>query len=1728
MTESDDVLEKNVEALMKAGPVKADGESTKMPEGSRTRVREKLLADLRARRGGRLPWRWRRSALGGAVVAIAAAAALYLRPAEAPEGRRHTNSGTRPMVVQLADGTRATLDAGAALVERGAGDVTLERGRAVFDVGAREFVVATPAGLVASTGGRFLAELDGEGAALTVARGVVSLGAPGDVRRAHAHAGNAVRLRQGAPPLVERSQRVSHVLAFAEDAEPELGAPPRERAGNLVAREPVTRVAAPIQSRRFDLDVIVEDGFARATIDQTYFNPTERQLEGVYSFQTPHGASISRLAMYVDGTLMEGAVVDRSRGRDIYEGIVEQRRDPALLEWMGADDFRMRIFPLPARSEKRVFLSFTELLERTYDSSRLVVPIPALDGPTREARFTVRIRGGASLPVASSSHDLVESVEGEDKLLTWEAHEELLGRDLALQIGDERGRAGTVTFDDGATQLALVRATPSLRDAAKPRERAPRQFVVWFDVSASRARSEIFAQLRWVKGLERSIDPDDSLEVFAVGHEVVRWTRQRPLEEFIDERSLFGGDSRVDLAARALEELATPEGHETAVVYVGDGAFTTLGATIDRDELARRLRGRAARFYGVGVGSDVDRGALLDLAAKTGGFGLTLGEDEPARRRAFEFVSRLASPCVTKLAIERVDGVKALTDAGAFCDGDEIRALLGSEAGLPTTVRFTGELDGAPWSMSVPVDGKGGRAPYLPRLHAEWTIRELSREHPIPAGASEASSPTEGAVREQITKLGTKHFLVTPFTSLLVLEDDAMYETYGVERGTPRGPFEYAAPAKIPVVYEPVRGSAPLAMSQAFEVLDRSQRSLFSVSVQESRSWEHGLGSIGAIGFGGMGLSGIGEGGGGRGQGFGGGMWGGRLGGDVRMGGSGRLGGSHRSTVERRWSSSERVDTRTLTLGLAAREPDVSARRWRRDRNTDFVERLGVETGEDASWLRLAMLGVRTVGLENANDERFSDVTALARGLFAIPEDRLDAAPVDVPHDVSQPSTARPVLDVLREARAARKRSERWVGKTVELTMGDGGFERRMLLSTGLREVTSWREGELLHTYPELGLRTRRRLGASRVLVSSLEGVPWIPTEESLRGCELSLAAPEPSGAATSVAGGVTTVRARCSSASHDDRWPAAIDWVFDSERRLVGVVHHGGEGFVDLRLVWSGTSVTVTRGGIVQTFVVSEAEADEPPGEVDVTLELPLRNPVAALAEARRATDVATKRALLRHALAADAALRDADAMEELLGELARLGPLTTGDAVLGSLFLSSSGGRALRKLLPAGQPASAYLRAFEGGTSMHFDEAAALARSGVWATLAELRAGLLLEPSVARAKRRVRTFTAAHPDHPLLGLLLARHASRDLESSRLLGFWRSLADDSDLGMVASRELAASLSWNDDTTEARRLLGRAFTRALERGLPISWDWDLSQAVGYGVEADLFFAPLRSYLLSRGSSAQVLEWTRMEVRARSDRRVEGSAMVRRLEAIASPSEREVGARALVAAQDYESARRLLAPVLASELGSVEAWTTGSQIYEAFGDLDRAIELRQRSLERTRGSARSIEEVRAWCRALLELEGRRLALDPSHPEKERAFFEALSRFIAEAPEDTTVPELAAVTLFRAGRGDLADSVLASLVDRAPAEGRSWGVVGAAWFSQGRLDEADSALDRAVSVEPTNPRWRLRRAEVALARGTDEGRSAGQADLDFVADGKWQDRFADQVQAALRLRTAVRKQ
>ena len=174
----------------------------------------------------------------------------------------------------------------------------------------------------------------------------------------------------------------------------------------------------------------------------TYFNHHSDRVEGTFLFPLPADASLSRLAMYVDGNLNEGGMVERQYGRSVYESIVNRAQDPALLEWVDGTTFRMRVFPLEGLQEKRIILSYTQRLPSLHGVGDYRFPLGHSLGAVREWSFHARVKAGAGLAWHSRSHELREVRRDGDLLLDAAAEDVRLDRDLTLQLHDPKATAG--------------------------------------------------------------------------------------------------------------------------------------------------------------------------------------------------------------------------------------------------------------------------------------------------------------------------------------------------------------------------------------------------------------------------------------------------------------------------------------------------------------------------------------------------------------------------------------------------------------------------------------------------------------------------------------------------------------------------------------------------------------------------------------------------------------------------------------------------------------------------------------------------------------------------------------------------------------------------------------------------------------------------------------------------------------------------------------------------------------------------------------------------------------------------------------------------------------------------------------------------------------------------------------------------------------------------------------
>jgi Ca-activated chloride channel family protein len=176
----------------------------------------------------------------------------------------------------------------------------------------------------------------------------------------------------------------------------------------------------PLAVKYHHVDVKIRDQVAITEIDQVFVNPNGWVLEGTYIFPLPDGASISKFSMFIDGKEVKAELLERDKAREIYEGIVRRMEDPALLEYVGRRMFKARIFPIPAHGEKRLKLSYSQVLTSSAGLVEYLYPLNTekfSSKPLESCAVNVTISGGRTIQNVYSPTHPVDVVKKSDKTI---------------------------------------------------------------------------------------------------------------------------------------------------------------------------------------------------------------------------------------------------------------------------------------------------------------------------------------------------------------------------------------------------------------------------------------------------------------------------------------------------------------------------------------------------------------------------------------------------------------------------------------------------------------------------------------------------------------------------------------------------------------------------------------------------------------------------------------------------------------------------------------------------------------------------------------------------------------------------------------------------------------------------------------------------------------------------------------------------------------------------------------------------------------------------------------------------------------------------------------------------------------------------------------------------------------------------------------------------------------
>lgn len=101
---------------------------------------------------------------------------------------------------------------------------------------------------------------------------------------------------------------------------------------------------------------------SRTTVDLIVTNSSNRILEGEFEFPLEQGETVTGFALDINGKLRNAVAIEKEKGRQIFEEVVRKNVDPGLLEMTAGNNFKTRIYPIPAKGFRQIQIVYEKKL----------------------------------------------------------------------------------------------------------------------------------------------------------------------------------------------------------------------------------------------------------------------------------------------------------------------------------------------------------------------------------------------------------------------------------------------------------------------------------------------------------------------------------------------------------------------------------------------------------------------------------------------------------------------------------------------------------------------------------------------------------------------------------------------------------------------------------------------------------------------------------------------------------------------------------------------------------------------------------------------------------------------------------------------------------------------------------------------------------------------------------------------------------------------------------------------------------------------------------------------------------------------------------------------------------------------------------------------------------------------------------------------------------------------
>lgn len=273
----------------------------------------------------------------------------------------------------------------------------------------------------------------------------------------------------------------------------------------------------PMQLKTCNISIEANSFIATTVIEMEFYNSKDQEVEGYQYFELNRGQVITDFQLELNGKYREGSIEERRKARQAYSRIVGKRIDPAILQMNGRDKYSINIYPIAAKSSRKIKFTITQMMVE--ENLKLSYTLPLnFTSTTENFNLDIKMTNPASIPYANKGllENQLFSMASDEGSLFVRNNNVVLNQPVSFSINQFFNKPQfCINKKNGKTNF-LMRYFP---DAERYYACKPKSINVYWDVSLSGNERNLVKELDFLEKYI-SLNEINKTTIFLFNHQV--------------------------------------------------------------------------------------------------------------------------------------------------------------------------------------------------------------------------------------------------------------------------------------------------------------------------------------------------------------------------------------------------------------------------------------------------------------------------------------------------------------------------------------------------------------------------------------------------------------------------------------------------------------------------------------------------------------------------------------------------------------------------------------------------------------------------------------------------------------------------------------------------------------------------------------------------------------------------------------------------------------------------------------------------------------------------------------------------------------------------------------------------------------------------------------------------------------------------------------------------------